>query len=393
MNGFDDEFMEFLRTNHPTDYLKACDNDVKPETLSRIFSDYSSYFSTWVKVPQSIRDAFQGKLPVEIMELAAQGKIDDLRRIEAHKPPEDKSVYIPPAPEEVMATEIFAAAFLAGYSEAAAYTLAQNHLFRESLREKALAGTLTEEEKRSWRLSRESDKKTIEKDWNEVQPEKMLIHLYAKFNRGHIKEDELMPRVVALMQKIEEHHRHEHLLAYIKSRPIQRKLAHFREEVLASLSQTVMHDIVIELPERGLRDKLSQHSQIRRLIDTANDTGGNVLTAQISDFVKNLKNSGEKLDLRSFGNDSAHPMPESLQQMFMVACCVHKVPYLSADGKKINPTDDFIKSLPQDIQSLVISREAEQAQNSKTGLQKRNDTSRQQISAAMINSGNTRSAG
>jgi len=356
MNGFDDEFMEFLRTNHPTDYLKACDEDVKPETLNRIFGDYSAYFSIWVKVPQSIRDAFYGKLPVEIIELASQGKIDDLRNIEAHRPPEDKSVYIPPAPEDVMATELFAAAFLAGYSEAAAYTLAQNHLFRESLRKKALAGTMTEEEKRNWRLSRESDKKTIEKDWNEIQPEKMLVHLYAKFNRGQLKEEELLPRAVALMQKIEEQNRREDLLTYIKSRPIQKKLAHFKEEVLASLSQTIMHEVVIDIPERGLRDKLPLHSQIRRLIDAAESNKNEDLTSRVSDLVKGIRDSGKNLDLRAFGNDSKYPMPDNLRQMFMVACCVHKVPYQSPDGEKINPGSEYIKSLPSHVQSFVIPR-------------------------------------
>lgn len=391
MNGFDDEFMEFLRTNHPTDYLKACDNEVKPETLSRIFSDYSSYFNVWSKVPQSVRDAFNGKLPVEIMELASQGKIDDLRRIEAHKPPEDEneSVYVPPAPEKVMATELFAAAFLAGYSQEAAYALSEHRLFRESLREKALAGTLSEDEKKAWRASRESDVKTIEKDWSEVQPEKMLVHLYAKYNRGQIGEDELLPRVVALMQKIEQQNRREDLLTYIKSRPIQKKLAHFREEVLTSLSQTIMHEITIDKPQKGLQDKLPLRSQIRRLIDAAASDDKKDLPGKVSDLVKSLKDKGGKLDLRSYGDDSSHPMPNDLRQMFMVACCVHKVPYSTANNEKIDPTNEYVKSLPSNMRALIISRDSARGDDTAS----KEISAQTKISAVLRGKDNSRSVG
>ena len=63
-----------------------------------------------------------------------------------------------------MAAAVFIAAASAGYSLHAAHELAQQRQFRESLRDKALNNTMTDEEKQAWRESRIKTRDIIKKD-------------------------------------------------------------------------------------------------------------------------------------------------------------------------------------------------------------------------------------
>ena len=208
MHGFSDDFIEFLKTNHTTDYYKAMSDDVKPETLSRIYSDYNNYFQNWIKVPASIRLRYGGRLPYEIIELAAKDNFEALRKIEYNKDPyeEKQSSYIPDY-KEIVTSPPFVAAAIAGYSLQASKELAKESLFRNTLRTKAITQTMTKEEKKLWEESRKKTKDIIEKDCAKNQPEKMLLHLFALYNRGKITQDELLPKVTDLMQKIERENR------------------------------------------------------------------------------------------------------------------------------------------------------------------------------------------
>ena len=362
MNGFDNDFLDYLKAYAPTDYILACSDDVKPESLRRIYSDYSSKFSVWIKVPASIRDTFNGRVPQEILQLAADGKDQILRDIAAgRKPPKPEEnenlLPPPPAPEQVVAAAAFTAALSAGYSKQASYELSARHLFRESLKDKAAAGTLNETERKAWLKSRHDDIQTIKKDWGNCQHEKMLIHLFSKYNRGKIEKDEFLPQVVDLMQKIESSNHRGHLLAYLKTRPIQAKLAHFKEDVLDTLSQTILHDIPVSERDDYLRASIPLKIQMRRLIDKDNSGNSGNLAQAVNNIVEQAEKGNIGLDLSNYTADSHHPMSAELRQMFMIACCIHEVPYRSPNGERINPNSEMVKQLPADIQAMVISRD------------------------------------
>ena len=361
MNGFDNDFLDYLKAYAPTDYILACSDDVKPESLRRIYSDYSQKFSIWIKVPSSIRNTFNGRVPQEILQLAADGKDQILRDIAAgqrpKRPEDENTLPEPPAPEQVVAAAAFTAALAAGYSKQASYELSAHHLFRESLKDKAIAGNMNETERKAWLKSRGDDIQTIKKDWGNCQHEKMLIHLFGKYNRGKIDKDEFLPQVVDLMQKIESSNHRGRLLEYLKTRPIQAKLAHFREDVLDTLSQTILHDIPISERDDYLRASIPLKIQMRRLIDKDNSDNSANLAQAVNSIVEQAEKGNVGLDLSNYTADSHHPMSAELRQMFMIACCIHEVPYRSPNGERINPNSEIVKQLPTDVQALVLSRD------------------------------------
>lgn len=361
MNGFDNDFLDYLKAYAPTDYILACSDDVKPESLRRIYSDYSQKFSIWIKVPSSIRNTFNGRVPQEILQLAADGKDQILRDIAAgqrpKRPEDENTLPEPPAPEQVVAAAAFTAALAAGYSKQASYELSAHHLFRESLKDKAIAGNMNETERKAWLKSRGDDIQTIKKDWGNCRHEKMLIHLFGKYNRGKIDKDEFLPQVVDLMQKIESSNHRGRLLEYLKTRPIQAKLAHFREDVLDTLSQTILHDIPISERDDYLRASIPLKIQMRRLIDKDNSGNSANLAQAVNSIVEQAEKGNVGLDLSNYTADSHHPMSAELRQMFMIACCIHEVPYRSPNGERINPNSEIVKQLPTDVQALVLSRD------------------------------------
>ena len=361
MNGFDNDFLDYLKAYAPTDYILACSDDVKPESLRRIYSDYSQKFSIWIKVPSSIRNTFNGRVPQEILQLAADGTDQILRDIAAgqrpKRPEDENTLPEPPAPEQVVAAAAFTAALAAGYSKQASYELSAHHLFRESLKDKAIAGNMNETERKAWLKSRGDDIQTIKKDWGNCQHEKMLIHLFGKYNRGKIDKDEFLPQVVDLMQKIESSNHRGRLLEYLKTRPIQAKLAHFREDILDTLSQTILHDIPISERDDYLRASIPLKIQMRRLIDKDNSGNSANLAQAVNSIVEQAEKGNVGLDLSNYTADSHHPMSAELRQMFMIACCIHEVPYRSPNGERINPNSEIVKQLPTDVQALVLSRD------------------------------------
>ena len=399
MNGFDDNFLDYLQANHPTDYLNACSEDAKPETLSRIYSDYNKYFQIWIKVPLAIRNHFNGRVPEEIMRLAANGNEEALRDIATgKKPPKEEQVpqyFTPPPPEKVMETALFATAIAAGYSKTAAFELSLRRMLRDSLAEKARTNTLSDEEKKAWTQSRKDDAKTIKKDWAFCQHEKMLIHLFAQYNRGKIKKEDFLPQVVDLMQKIEScNHRH-HLLEYLKTKPVQAKLAHFREDVLDTLSQTILHEIPVEERDDYLRASIPLKFQIRKLIDKDNSGSREGLAKEVNKLVERADKDGIGVDLSNYTADSHHPMSAELRQMFMVACCIHKVPYRNPNGERINPNSEYVKQLPKDIQALVLSRDLQLDKESmieRTDIRNRVQTLKTNIPSVLFKQGQRESA-
>lgn len=367
MNGFDDDFLIFLKTNYPTDFYKVCSPDAKPEDLTFIHNNHSAKFSVWMKVPESIRIEYGGIVPSEIMDMAARGDTEALKRVAYDREPpkeNDDSNSFMPTTEELLAAPIFAHAFALGYSKEASLELSAHRLFRDSLRDKALHNTLSESERMSWRLSRTQDKETIRKDWCKNQPEKMLLHLFAKYNRGKISTEEFMPQAADLMKQIDTEGRRGKLLEYIQSKPIQAKLAHFHADVLDTLSQTVLHKLPQDERDDYLRASIPLKTQMRRLIAQDNRGVTIDLAKSVQDIVKQAQKDKVGLDLSGYTEDSHHPMSAKLRQMFMVACCVNNVAYRSPAGEKINLNSDYVKSLPQEVQTLIASRSMKLAKES-----------------------------
>lgn len=285
MSDFSSEFLEFLRTNYPTDYQKATDEKVKPEVLNSIRSAHTAKFEIWEKVPTALRDRYGGVVPQEVLEAAARGEQMVLREMEYHpeiKRVEDaREIVLEKSQEQAkvvgaVAEAAFVAAVVAGYSEQAATELANNRQFRDSLKEKALNHTLTLEERKAWMESREKDIKAIKQDWIENRPEKMLLHLLAKHNRqlqkqdvkslddaklskdsvipnavgmvlpkpkDGLHQDDIVGQIADLVQKIESQGRQEHLLQYLQSKQAQAKISRFKPEVLDLFAHSVLPQV------------------------------------------------------------------------------------------------------------------------------------------------------
>ena len=250
MGNFSGDFLDYLAAKgEGNDFYLAQSPDLKDEEIARLTAKYSYKYEVWLSVPGIIRQRYGNDVPQEILDAAARGEVQTLREMEQH--PEIKRVEDARAavaekysmPADIindMAAAVFIAAASAGYSLHAAHELAQQRQFRESLRDKALNNTMTDEEKQAWRESRIKTRDIIKKDLMENQPEKYLLHLLAKYNRGHISKDELMPQVADLVQRIETNGRQDKLLDLLKEQRVSRRMRHFKPETLDILAGSVL---------------------------------------------------------------------------------------------------------------------------------------------------------
>ena len=104
---------------------------------------------------------------------------------------------------------------------------------------------------------------------------------------------------------------------------------------------------------------------------------------------------GIGVDLSNYTADSHHPMSAELRQMFMVACCIHKVPYRNPNGERINPNSEYVKQLPKDIQALVLSRDLQLDKESmieRTDIRNRVQTLKTNIPSVLFKQGQRESA-
>lgn len=253
MNGFSDDFLWFLEKNYASDFYKVKDETTKPDVLASIYASHCEEFRQWETVPLTLRLEYQGKLPEKIKELARQGNYEELRHEAAHLHPEDNVDYnnFRPTPEQFATASIvafMAAAEANGYSPQAQYDLASERILRDTLRDKALNNTLTPQERQAWLDSRERTRNIIHRDWMEHSPERMLIHLFSKFNAGKISAEELSPRATELMKRIN-YDRREHLVAYIQKRHIQSKISKFDDHIVDMFMQTVLEVTPDQLKE------------------------------------------------------------------------------------------------------------------------------------------------
>ena len=249
MSSLGDElaFRYYLEHKYHDDFLKFDDPNTPQDVKNSIISKHASEFDVYKQIPYDVLLKWQGNPPKEIMEAAAQGNLRKLQ-LDPYNIKESEDVFssynnFSPVPEQVMATVAFATAIDRGYSQDASLALAKESMFRETLRDKALNNTMTADEREIWRKSREKTREIIRKDWAENSPEKLLIHIFAKYNRGKISASELSNISNELMGRIETMGRHEELLKYLSDERVQRRLSRFDDNVLDALSQTILNKV------------------------------------------------------------------------------------------------------------------------------------------------------
>ncbi|MBR3501575.1 MAG: hypothetical protein IKO06_01580 [Alphaproteobacteria bacterium] len=305
MGNFSGDFLDYLAAKgEGTDFYLAQSPDLKDEEIARLTAKYSYKYEVWLSVPGIIRQRYGNDVPQEILDAAARGEVQTLREMEQH--PEIKRVEDARAavaekysmPADIindMAAAVFIAAASAGYSLHAAHELAQQRQFRESLRDKALNNTMTDEEKQAWRESRIKTRDIIKKDLMENQPEKYLLHLLAKYNRGHISKDELMPQVADLVQRIETNGRQDKLLDLLKEQRVSRRMRHFKPEtldilagsVLAKVPQEDRDNILSRIPRKAkIFENMSDEQKSKFLAQEMRQANSNVQRTLSSDSIR-----------------------------------------------------------------------------------------------------------
>jgi len=319
MGNFSGDFLDYLAAKgEGNDYSLAQSPDIKDEEIARLTAKYSYKYEVWLSVPGIIRQRYGNDVPQEILDAAARGEVLTLREMEQH--PEIKRVEDARAavaekysmPADIVnegAVALFVAAASAGYSLHAAHELAQQRQFRESLRDKALNNTMTDEEKQAWRESRIRTRDIIRKDLMEHQPEKYLLHLLAKYNRGHISKDKLMPQVADLVQKIETDGRQDKMLDLLKHPVVSRRMRHFKPEtldilagsVLQKVPETEREDVLARIPRKAkMFENMSDEQKSKLLANEIRQASGNVQrTLSSEDIRENMPSAMRKQNVRT----------------------------------------------------------------------------------------------
>ena len=328
MADFSADFMEYLKIYNPSAYDKVNSDNIKPEELTAIYNANVSKFEVWESIPEVIRNRYYGQpVPQEIMDAAARGEIYTLREMEYH--PEIKRIdeARAKAAEEYGSTgnssvsddivrsavAVFIAARIAGYSVEACHELARNHQSREEML-KNKPDNMNKDEKsdwmKEWLAIRQKDFNAIKKDWMEHQPEKYLMYLLGKHNRGHLtpKEMEDFPQTVQeLIQRVEAESRMQHLLAHIKNPRMQARIGRFNEETMEILKHTVLRKVPEADKEQYLaRDFAKRREELRNMPDSAK---AKLLSDSINQHATNLPEERTMTAKERFAN-----MPSALNQ-------------------------------------------------------------------------------
>ena len=229
MSDIGNDFTTFLQVYYPEDYNKVSRDNVTDSVITAVINEHKERFNNWLKVPESIRREYFGRVPDEILNAA---KTDNNLTIEECRDIENKRGI--PEPSEHLASEaaravIFTAATYQaiqkhaksimekGYSEQASVLLATNSATRDELSKLAEKAVITlEAMNEAWIETRESDKKTIKKDWVEHAPEKMLVHIAKEMDRGHLDKETALPQMFELAKAIKEQNRESELETYLQ---------------------------------------------------------------------------------------------------------------------------------------------------------------------------------
>lgn len=291
MVDFSSSFEEYLRL------FKGISNpnDLKPEERARLYSDNVDRFNTWESIPVILRNRYGSSIPADVWEAAKLGDYETLKEMAEHpeiKQVEDARTKVEEekfgsssdgknAPSDItsdIAAATFIAAVAIGYSHEASHQLALSSQIRDELRQKAADRPLTAEEHKQWIDTRQKDISTIRKEWAENQPEKLLMHMLAKYNGGKLSQedkDKFPQTVEDLMQKITspDNNRMTELLNYIKTPRMQARIARFNDETLEILSHTVLQKV----PQSQKQDYLARSDIKAKMVSDSINRGASNL--------------------------------------------------------------------------------------------------------------------
>ena len=252
MGKLDDALVQEFCKAYQIDLSYSADmSEEKKKEIDAIFeSTYGSKFALWQKTPESVRNYYFGRVPIEVLDAVSRCDESTLRELSVNPSMTKTEIeqyqlegkYNDPvySDEIIRGTVTFTAALAAGYTIAEATELAHNRLFRQSLEEKARNGTLTDDEKEQWRQSRISDRDAILRHKAENEPERVLMYLLNKHRLGEIDNDQLMPMLADIIQKIETQGRQpelEKLLEKPRYQNMIKLLDEGSQEILASIRQ------------------------------------------------------------------------------------------------------------------------------------------------------------
>ena len=301
MSNFDEGFAfhYYLKSKYPDDYLKFIDDKTPDEVKASIVNRHTSEFDIWKQVPYDVLLHWNGNPPEEIMYAASQGNLRKLQldpfRIKEQDDVFNKDNDTQVSQEALKATAVYTIAVEAGYSIPAAMELAREGLVRENLRDKALKNLLSDEERDIWLKSREKTRDIIRKDWAENNPERLLVHIFAKYNRGQISAEELTDTTRELMGRIDASGRHEALLNYLSDERVQRRLSRFDGEVLDALSQTILSNIrLTEEQSQAIQSHIASRSISRAKREMLEHTPDNLTSKQRIQNIPSTLVKGER---------------------------------------------------------------------------------------------------
>ncbi len=296
-------------------------------------SECVDLYNTYLKIPAGLRAHYSGtKVPEGMIDAAKRDefltlmeweKHPDVRRVEDMREKVREKYGIPSGvniPTDIItsatAMAVFATAIKEGYSQGASLELAYQRQHREGLLEEKAAiltdPNLNETEKKEklkdwlknkWLVSKKKTRDTIENDWKgsegkeAKQPEKYVVHLLAKYNRGKISKEELMPKLADMVQQIDNQGRHDMLLNYLKEKRIQAKIGRFSNE-----TRDILADLVLKkVPEAEREQYLARDWRKKRSLkqDMSDDkkaaaVAKDIKTAQANALPKNSALSQEE---------------------------------------------------------------------------------------------------
>ncbi len=305
------DFVRFLYANYPDDYRKATASNVPEDVLTAIISRHASHYSIWNSIPEWVKDRYRDILPKEVL----NGNIVVKEFIKQ----EEKNV----KQEEKETAELldFSVSLLAlGYTAESVKTLGANRLLREQLLKAAKNGTLTDEQRAQWLLSRQSDRDTILQDWQTNQPEKYLVHLIKQMNRaekrGQTNNPHLEQELAQVLPLLKDKGNRKKLVEYLREKPQQAALGHLSPEVLGKFS-SILKDCginitptkgtkgqAIEVSRESLVESLKKHFQWRQKMEEIMKAQYGQKNADFSKLsVRDVLNDGLKklIDFRSNG--------------------------------------------------------------------------------------------
>ena len=176
-----DEFIMFLEKNYRSLYARVTAPNADKVTVDTIVSNMSDEFEIWKRIPQWIKNKYGDRIPKDVLNgvVPVKDYIVSEKQKEVDKGKKTSS--------DSNGTDLldYSLAYIAlGYSPKAAEGLANNKFKRNQMRNvMALGMAMTDEMRRDWHDTRQSDIDIMRKDWIENQPEKYLLHVVKECSR------------------------------------------------------------------------------------------------------------------------------------------------------------------------------------------------------------------